>query len=109
MEERRKYPRTEISFPLECRMLPDPAYFYTVSKNLSLVGIKIISDQFIPKNNVVKLQVNFIDAVVDLKARVAWCSKQRAGERYTAGLEFIETTDAHERNILHFLHNLNPT
>lgn len=107
MEERRKYPRSEISFPLECKILPDNGYFYTVSKNLSLAGLKIISDQFIPKNSIVRLHVNLIDTVVDIKARVAWCSKQRACERYAAGLEFIEKTDIHETHISHFLHNIN--
>jgi len=107
MEERRKYPRTEISFPLECKMLPDAGYFYTVSKNLSLAGIKIISDQFIPKDSIVRLHVNFIDMVIDIKARVTWCSKQRTSDRYTVGLEFVEKTDAHELNIAHFLRNIN--
>lgn len=106
MEERRRYPRTEISFPLECKILPDCGYFYTVSKNLSLLGIKIISDQFLSKNNIVKLHVDFIDNVVNIKARVAWCSKQRACERYAAGLEFIEKTDSQKLNIAHFLYNV---
>ncbi len=107
MEEKRKYPRTEISFPLECKILPDAGYFYTVSKNLSLAGIKIISDQFIPKDSIVRLHVNFIDTVIDVKARVSWCSKQRVSDRYAVGLEFVEKTDIQELHVAHFLHNIN--
>jgi c-di-GMP-binding flagellar brake protein YcgR len=108
MEERRTYPRVEISFPVECKILPGSSYFYTVSKDISLVGVKIISDKFMLKDNVIKLQANFIDSLVSLTARTIWCSKQRASERYYAGLAFIEKTAAAQRSILHFLHANRP-
>ncbi|MCP4653508.1 MAG: PilZ domain-containing protein [Candidatus Omnitrophica bacterium] len=88
--ERRTAPRTGISFPVECNFLPRRNYFYTVSRNLSDTGAKITTSDFIPKGNYVKVHINLIDRVVDLKAKVAWCSKERSSERYSAGLEFVE-------------------
>ncbi|MFA5270923.1 MAG: PilZ domain-containing protein [Candidatus Omnitrophota bacterium] len=89
-DERRKNTRTYVSFPVECSFLPSKGYFYTVSKDLSLSGTRIISNDFLPKNNQLMLNINFIDKVVDLKAKVVWCNKERTVDRYFAGLEFIE-------------------
>ncbi len=88
--DRRRAPRAAISFPVECDLLLKRAYFYTVSKDLSCSGAKILTEQFLPKGSVIKINVNMIDQMVELKARVAWCNKERAGERYLIGVEFIE-------------------
>jgi len=103
VEERRRYPRINISFPVECKSLPQGNYFYTVSKDLSAGGIKIISDTFLPKDYLMKVYVNLVDTVINLKAKVAWCNKLRASEKYNAGLEFVEANDESQHNISQFL------
>lgn len=95
MDERRKAQRSDISFPVECDLLPANSYFYTVSKDLSQSGAKIIIDRFIPKGNVIKMHINIIDRVVEIKAKVAWCNKERTSDRYTAGIEFLEINKTH--------------
>jgi len=90
MDERRKYPRINISFPVECKMLQSRDYFYTVSKDLSLVGAKIVCNEFLPKNDFMKLSLNFINKILDVKARVVWSSQERASERFSTGVEFVE-------------------
>jgi len=90
MDERRKAPRVGVSFPVECNILPAKDYFYTVSKDLSVSGVKIITNDFLARNHFLKLNINLIDNVLGLKARVAWCNKERAVDRYSAGLEFVE-------------------
>ncbi|MEI8350580.1 MAG: PilZ domain-containing protein [Candidatus Omnitrophota bacterium] len=90
MNERRRAPRVGVSFPVECNILPQKDYFYTVSKDLSVTGVKIVTNDFLPKNNFIKLNINLIDNVLGLKARVAWCNKERVVDRYSAGLEFVE-------------------
>jgi c-di-GMP-binding flagellar brake protein YcgR len=106
MEERRKYPRIKVSFPVECKVLSQRIYFYTVSKDLSLGGVKILSDEFIPKDNVIRLRVNLIDEMLHLKARVAWCNRKRISERYLMGLEFVELNEENQRNIFRFLNRV---
>lgn len=90
MSERRVFPRVNISFPIECSPLSQKSYFYTVSKDLSMGGVKIITNDFLPRNDSVKVKINLIDQVVGVKAKVAWCNKERISERYSAGLEFME-------------------
>ncbi len=103
------YPRVEVSFPVECEVLPGSAYFYTVSKDISLAGIKIISDKFMSNNDIVKLQANFINVLVGFIAKVVWCRKQRVSERYYTGLAFTEKNSMTQRHIQHFLHNIEKT
>jgi len=71
-------------------MLPSHDYFYTVSKDLSLIGAKIVSNEFMPRNGLLKVSLNLINRMLDLKARIVWCSRERASDRYSAGVEFVE-------------------
>lgn len=92
-DEKRRNQRSSISFPIECNVLPGKDYFYTVTKDLSVGGVRILSDDFLSKNNCLKLNINLIDKVLGVKAKVVWCNKERACERYSAGLEFLEIAD----------------
>jgi len=88
--EKRRNSRSPISFPIECSVIPGKEYFYTVTKDLSVGGARILSDEFLSKNNCLKLNINLIDKVLGIKAKVVWCNKERASDRYYAGLEFVE-------------------
>jgi len=106
MEEGRKYPRMDVSFPVECKVFPQRTYFYTVSKDLSLGGIKILSNEFIPKDNALKVNINLIDKIISLKAKVAWCNKKRISDKYLIGLEFVEISRENQSNIFKFLNRI---
>jgi len=103
MIEKRKHPRTNVSFPVECSLLPQRRYFYTVSKDLSLGGVKILSDSFLPKDDPFKLTINLIDKALDIKAKVAWCNRERRDDRYLVGLEFSEVNQRNQKDLIHFL------
>jgi len=107
MDERRKYPRIDVSFPVECKALPGQGYFYTVSKDLSEVGAKILTNTFMAKDNLVKLHLNLISKMLDLKAKVVWCNKERVSERYTAGLEFTEMDSTGRNELSNFISKIN--
>ncbi len=91
--ERRKNTRAYVSFPLECNVLPGKGYFYTVSKDLSVGGARILCNEFLVKDNQLLLNINFIDKVMDIRAKVVWCNKERTSDRYYAGVEFLELSE----------------
>jgi len=103
MEDKRRHKRVEISFPVECKTIPSRSYFYTVSKDLSIAGARILSNKFIPKGNSLKVDVNLIDKVLNLQAKVAWCNKDRSAERYLTGLEFINVNGLEQKALSAFL------
>ncbi|MDD5070500.1 MAG: PilZ domain-containing protein [Candidatus Omnitrophica bacterium] len=106
MSEKREHTRVGISFPVECDFLTKNCYFYTVSKDMSSGGVKIVTDDFIPMGNSLKLNINLIEKVVRLKAKVAWCNKERANDRYSVGLQFSEISDTNKRSIDQFLNQI---
>jgi c-di-GMP-binding flagellar brake protein YcgR len=105
-EERRRYPRLAISFPVECDLCTGNSYFYTVTKDISLTGIRIVANTFLPRNYPLKIKINLINRVLQLRAKVAWCNQMRASERYSAGLEFMEPTPRQEQDISCFLNKV---
>jgi c-di-GMP-binding flagellar brake protein YcgR len=106
MNEKRSFPRVGVSFPVECKVLSAKNYFYTVSKDLSLGGVKIVSNRFLPKDNTVKININLIDSILGLKTRVAWCNKERFSERYSTGLQFVETNEPSKKQLFQFLNRI---
>jgi c-di-GMP-binding flagellar brake protein YcgR len=105
-EERRRFPRISISFPVECNLAPKKSYFYTVCKDLSSGGLKIVSDTFLAKGSTIKINLNLVNQMVPAKARVAWCNKERFGDRYTAGLEITEINPRGKQELSTFLNKV---
>ena len=106
MKERRKNPRVSVSFPIECKELTQSGYFCTVSKDLSISGARIVSNDFMSKDDSLRVNINLIDSVVPLKAKVVWCKKERVPNRYSIGLEFIELTAEGKSNLARFLNKV---
>lgn len=104
--ERRRDSRVGISFPVECNLAAKKDYFYTVTKDLTTTGTKIISNDFLIKGIMVKVNINLIDRMLNVKARVAWCNREKYADRYTAGLEFTEITENGKRVLKHFLNRI---
>jgi len=91
MKERRSVPRVNISFPVECEVLPERRrVFYTVTKDLSIGGAKILSEDFFSKGSVLRINLNMVNEVIAAKTKVVWCNKQPYSERYQIGLYFLE-------------------
>lgn len=107
MDEKRKYSRLPVSFPVECTELPSQKYFFTVTKDLSLGGAKIISENFLTKDSPVKVNVNLIDKVIDLEAKIAWCNQEPRQLRFSAGLEFKNINDFDKRELSRFIESVN--
>jgi len=103
MENRRKNPRVGVSFPVECSVASEKNYFYTVSKDLSNNGVKILAGQALSKGASLRLNINLINKIVDVLAKVAWCNKERASERYCVGLEFLEMDKLSQETLGGFL------
>ena len=106
MNEKRQYPRVGISFPVECKTVPTKNFFYTVSKDLSLGGIRVFTTSSIPKGKVIKLNINLIDEILNLKAKVIWCNRERVAGRYSLGLSFVEATNTVKEKLFEFLNKI---
>jgi c-di-GMP-binding flagellar brake protein YcgR len=106
MKEKRQFSRVNISFPVEYKHGALKDYAYTVSKDLSVGGVKILSDSFIPKNNLLKVNINIIDKVLQMDAKTVWCSREKTFKRYSVGLRFIDTTELSKKALSRFLNTI---
>ena len=102
-DERRKGSRVNISFPIGCTTLTSHKYFYTVCKDISSSGLRIITDNFLPQGNSIKVNLDLISQVVSVKAKVMWCNKERYSDRYYAGLLFTETNARAKEHLSQFI------
>lgn len=104
MKERRKEQRVKVSFPVECVLLPErKRFFYTVSKDLSFSGTKILSEEFLSWGKDIKITINLINEMAELKAKVVWCNKEPYAERYYSGLKFLEINKETKRKLGNFI------
>ena len=106
MKDQRKFIRFGVSFPVECKALSSQLYFYTVSKNLSLGGLRIISKDFLSKDSMIKVNVNLIDKVLNIKAKIAWCNNGRASERYISGIELFEMNQVSKIELFELINSI---
>ena len=109
MEDKRKFPRVNISFPIRCEGIKSRKDFYTVFKDISKGGVKLISNQFLALNKQLKFEINLIDKFIQGKGRVAWCNALPYSERYTAGIEFTEINSRNEKELSDFLTGITPS
>ncbi len=65
-------------------------------KDLSLGGVKVCLNQFVPLNSIVsmKLRLTNPDRVVPVRGRVVWVKELSASERFEVGLQFIAESQA---------------
>ena len=108
MRQRRKNPRINVSFTVGCCPLTKKKFFYTVSKDLSLQGIKLLSSCFFPKGTKIKLQINLIDKVLRFIGEVVWCNEEKGNNRYLLGFQFVGVTQSSQKELNLFLEKISP-
>lgn len=109
MEEKRKYKRVKISFPVRCEGLENHRPFYTVFKDISTGGIKLIAENFLSVNKFLKFEINLVNHLIRGKGKIVWCNPQAYSERYLAGIEFTEMDVNAEKVLSNFLSNVSPS
>lgn len=101
MEERRRFHRFRHAEAVHFQW-KDPRYFGgCLSCDLSEGGIRFHSDDFIPLNTPLTLQIQLAgDRVADCMGHVVWVEKERFADRYQVGLEFAGGSPYQLQNML---------
>ena len=68
--------------------------------------MKLLLNDFIAKNDSMKLHINLIDKVLDTKAKVVWCNKERRSDRYSVGVEFVEMGLTAKEELSNFINKI---
>ncbi len=98
--EKRTDPRIDTAFIVKCMELSEKKNsFYTVIKDLSSGGIKILCEEILPLGMNFKIDINLIQEKAEACAEVVWYYKIPASERYCVGLKFRDVNEHNRRKL----------
>ncbi len=93
---RNKRKKEENRVEIEClsdKLKPQGEPIIAFSDDISLGGIKIITDQKLPVNSLLNLKINLRKSrrIIYMRGRVRWIKKQMGKDLYEMGVEFVDT------------------
>lgn len=92
MEEKRKYFRLKEGDSISYTIIPNYKSERMITIDLSVGGIRFITEHFVSPDSVIKLELTLERAkrVVNAIAQVRWIRSIYDDERYEIGVEFID-------------------
>jgi Tfp pilus assembly protein PilZ len=99
MENKRRERRVKEENKLICEIISDnktikcKKIFYTLTKDISLGGVHIRTDTFLPVDTVVKIELSLpkMHKIVCVRGKVKWVKSLYGDEVFEIGLEFVDT------------------
>jgi len=99
MDEKREAKRLREENKLFFEIISSPKrfqhkrVFYTFTKDISLKGISIRTDTFLPIGTIVEIKINLKKSskILEARAKVRWIKSIFEDEVFKVGLEFVDT------------------
>jgi c-di-GMP-binding flagellar brake protein YcgR len=88
MQERREFPRIRGYFPLNYRLRSTQKNRTTLTRDLSLGGLKIITFESLPVKEELFLEISLGVNVINAKGKVSWIQQSSHGDRFYCGVKF---------------------
>lgn len=102
-EEKRRFVRVKFKTPLRFQIRGRSEFDNSLSKDISLGGISIISDNFVPPNANLMLEFNLLAHFMALIGKVVWSSPLRRSNRFRSGIEFLEMEPSEKKSLGDFI------
>lgn len=105
--ERRRFPRVKSYAPIQYKeigRLSEP-FMACLSKDIGEGGVKLTSNEFIPLDRKLIVELFLHNSTGPLKAiaRVAWVTQMPYADRYMMGLEFIDFPEDHKKVVREYV------
>jgi len=103
MKERRKFIRIDEQTAVSYSVMPNYKSERKLTQDLSLGGIKFISDHFMPVGSILKIEIRLkhIPKVINAVVKLIWIKAIFNDEQYDVGVEFVHI----DREDLEFMHD----
>jgi hypothetical protein len=102
-QEKRRFPRLELSLPLRYQIRGIPEFNNAVSDNFSVGGVSFINDKFIAPNTALMLEINILSRILNPVGRVVWSYNVSRSDKYKLGIEFLELDPADKNYISDYI------
>lgn len=104
MLDKRRFFRHPANIPLEIWQVTDSSCNYETLcetlKDISLGGLQFSSTLEWKKDTLIYIQVPLVETVFKMVGRVVWCERERHGEYFDIGVEFIVKKEDSEKKHL---------
>mgnify|MGYP000108938103 CR=1 FL=1 len=92
-QERRREERIRVSIPVRCHPSSEGKAFCALSIDLSFRGMRILSETFLPVDEIVRVDLYLDEGIVTLSSQTVWCKEGHPFDRYEVGLKFLGCED----------------
>lgn len=89
----------------DTKSVPTQRISFSLTEDISLKGIKVISDAFFPINTLVKIELSLAELhePLDIKGKVKWIRSQEE-DLYEIGIEFIDASPDQTRILVNHMY-----
>jgi c-di-GMP-binding flagellar brake protein YcgR len=90
MLEQRQFSRIPEHLKISCMTGPCNRVMGSLTKDISLGGVRFILSKFIPKDSMIKVRLTFEKLAFSFETyvKVVWIKKEPYGDRYVIGSQF---------------------
>lgn len=99
LQEKRIFPRVRLRAPVYYQVRGNPAGGSTLSDDISLGGIALTADSFLPTETIIGLKIFVLSRVIQPIGKVVWLTGQPHSAKYRIGIRFVEI-DPREKEYL---------
>ena len=104
-QEKRQHLRIGLRLPIRYQITSTEEFGNTLTSNISLGGVRIFTDQFMPPDTKLNLEINFINLskMINAFGNTVWSQRIPYTDRYEAGINFTEITQKDKEEFLECL------
>lgn len=111
MQERRKQERRKDANAVDLKPYNDymkvfiKRSSFALTEDISMGGVKIITDTFLPLDSVIGLEINMVRSRtrMTLPGKVKWITEHRDEHIYEMGLEFVDASQTNSSTLKEYL------
>ena len=106
-KEQRQFTRVPLYSPLRFQIKSSHHFAATLSRDISMGGMRVLSDDFLPLGTSLVLEVTMGDTprIVNAVAEVVWAQRMPHAERYQLGLRFSELDESYHQEINEYVNS----
>jgi hypothetical protein len=109
-EAKRITEETRITITLLSKDLvpPGKTFSYNLTKDISLKGVKIRANTFLPINALLKIELSLTKPIrlISVLGKIRWIKTLYAGESFEIGIEFVEPSSEDIRILTRHIESL---
>jgi len=105
MTEKKRYKRIPDDLPISYQVLPEAKTSNLLTRDISQGGIRFLIHDFVSKDSMMEIKINFkkIHYALVAMVQVCWVRKDPSGDRYEIGVEFVNLSKEAANHLIAYI------